>query len=82
MYREKKTFDMSYRKEFRSMNRRLDSHSLRESPPVLRMIFVNEQDGSVEVTPPYEKEMSLEEMKADTWSMVINVEDKSALYRV
>jgi len=45
------------------------------------MIFVNEQDGSVEVTPPYEKEMTLEEMKADTWSMVINVEDKSALYR-
>ena len=81
MYREKNFLDMSYRKEFRSMNRRLDSHSLRESPPVLRMIFVNEQDGSVEVTPPYEKEMSLEEMKADTWSMVINVEDKSALYR-
>ena len=73
---------MSYRKEFRSMNRRLDSHSIKENPPVLRMIFINEADGSIEVTPPYEKEMSLEEMKADTWSMVINVEDKSALYRV
>ena len=73
---------MSYRKEFRSMNRRLDSHSLKENPPVLRMVFVSEDDGSIEVTPPYEKEMSLEEMKADTWSMVINVEDKSAFNRV
>ena len=73
---------MSYRKEFRSMNRRLDSHSLRETPPTLRMVFVNEQDGSIEVTPPYEKEMTLEEMEADQWSMVINVEDKSAFNRV
>ena len=73
---------MSYRKEFRNMNRRLDSHSIKENPPVLRMIFINEADGSIEVTPPYEKEMSLEEMKADTWSMVINVEDKSAFNRV
>jgi len=55
---------------------------MRENPPVLRMVFVNEQDGSIEVTPPYEKEMSLEEMEADQWSMVINVEDKSAFNRV
>ena len=55
MYREKNFLDMSYRKEFRSMNRRLDSHSLKENPPVLRMVFVSEDDGSIEVTPPYER---------------------------
>ena len=67
---------MSFGKELRSMNRRADKLGLRENPPVLRMIFINEKDGSVKVEPPYEEEMSLEDMKADTWSMVINVEDK------
>ena len=67
---------MSYRKEFRSMNRRLDSHSLKENPPVLRMVFVSEDDGSIEVTPPYEEEMTLEQMEADQWSMVLKIEGK------
>ena len=67
---------MSFGKELRSMNKRASKLGLRENPPTLRMIFINEKDGSVKVEPPYEEEMSLEDMKADTWSMVINVEDK------
>ena len=67
---------MSYRKEFRSMNRRLDSHSLKENPPVLRMVFVIEDDCSIELTQPYEEEMTLEQIEADQWSMVLKIEGK------
>ena len=67
---------MSFGKELRSMNRRADKLGLRENPPVLRMIFINEKDGSVEVTPPYEEEMTLEQMEADQWSMVLKIEGK------
>ena len=67
---------MSFGKELRSMNKRASKLGLSKNPPTLRMIFVNEVDNSVEVVPPYEEEMSLEDMKADTWSMIVNVEDK------
>jgi hypothetical protein len=40
------------------------------------MVFVSEDDGSIEVTPPYEEEMTLEQMEADQWSMVLKIEGK------
>ncbi len=64
MYREKNFLDMSYRKEFRNMNRRLDNHSLQENPPELKFVVADENKGE-----------SLPEVEdRNPWSLYLKIE--------
>ena len=65
-------------KNLNSLENRINKIQLVKRPPTLRMIQINDKREIQEVTPPYEREMTVEEMAKDPYALVIQVEAKPA----
>ena len=59
-----------------SLGNRINKIQLQKRPPTLRMIQINHEGIIQEVTPPYKREMTVEEMAEDPYALVIQVEAK------
>ena len=61
-----------------SLGNRINKIQLQKRPPTLRMIQIDHERMIQEVTPPYEREITPEEMAEDPYALVIQVEAKPA----
>ena len=58
------------------MKRRALDHQIKENLPTLRVIQLNHERFIQEITPPYEREMTVQEMAKDEYAMSILIEKK------
>ena len=67
---------MDISREIISMKRRALDHQIKENLPTLRVIQLNHERFIQEITPPYEREMTVQEMAKDEYAMSILIEKK------
>ncbi len=63
-------------KNLNSLENRINKIQLVKRPPTLRMIQINHERQIQEVTPPYEREITPEEMAEDPYALVIQIDAK------